>query len=816
MSKSKIRLFAACVLLTFGSAISHAQTLKQYIEAADKALENENYKFALDNYRIALDIDSTRTEFLLGAANAAKGMLGYTSSAQYYKKYIEQGEADTTIDTRAYFWYGLTLMNQGLYDSASQQLRYYLTTIDSNEVFYGEKARLSLESCDFADLLLENPLKIRIDTSISDEVNTPQSDFAPHVHDGLLYYSSMDFEPENPDPKVAWNISKILTYDSKEGKSLLSTKVNHLDLLTQHACLSNDGSRMYFTICNYVTGAEIQCDIYTSKKDKSGEWSERLKLPDNINASGSTSTHPAIMKNPYDGKHYLLFVSDRKGGKGRLDIWMSEILGDNLYGTPKNLEDINTFDDDVTPFYHSDSNKLYFSTKGRKGLGEFDIYQARFTGSEWKDISNIGYPINGPTNDWYPFIMDGGREGYFSSNRPGSKIFYEEEEACCYDIYRFIAVSKSRTIYLTTLMNTPLEFTADPMDKNNNVIVQMEKAIYGRTAQNPDSLLQFIYVPEKDYIGRDKLVIGLCSDEGLSFCDTINYIIDVRPIPIDTHYFVTKEFTKLSDCVPLIGFSGSDSLVVTPCDDGLSNGSIEYAVLGDKLCFEYLPDYGFIGTDEMCLEICNTDPKDNCVRKVLIFKVIEEDLEAQLPVVLYFDNDIPKPDISNIQSSMNYIDLHKEYITQKKLFIDKYTSLLDEDERELSVTEMNSFFDNVVGACDDDMKRFSNTLVKMLGKNDSIEIRVQGFTSPRADDDYNIQLSRRRISTIINYLKEFENKDLADAINEGRLIIVEEPIGEAQAPDYVSDKINDPRKSIFSIEASVERRVEIVEVNRRN
>ncbi|HKK87764.1 MAG TPA: hypothetical protein VJ917_02870, partial [Saprospiraceae bacterium] len=66
----------------------------------------------------------------------------------------------------------------------------------------------------------------------------------------------------------------------------------------------------------------------------------------------------------------------------------------------------------------------------------------------------------------------------------------------------------------------------------------------------------------------------------------------------------------------------------------------------------------------------------------------------------------------------------------------------------------------------------------------------------------------------VNYLLEFEDGALAEYLEKDELKIIEKPIGEAQSPDYVSDEINDPRNSIFSIEASVERRVEIVEVNR--
>ena len=802
------------IIVSFFFAVQlQGQTLNQYLKSAEEAYEGENYPFALDSYRKALEVDSTQSELFLKAAESARKMLGYKTAANYYTKYLNQFPADSVPDNRAYFWYGQSLMNQGLYDSAAPQFEHYLSEIDSNELFYGEKARLSLESCDFAQLLIENPLNVRIDTSLREEINTPQSDFAPYYQNEKLYYTSMQFEPQKQDKLLEKNISKIMYYEDEE-TNVLGTEVNDINLLTGNQAFNSDGSMMYFTVCKYLTAAEIDCDLYMSKRSSDNEWSPRIKLPENINHVEATTTHPTIMLNPNDGKEYLIFVSDRPGGKGGMDFWISEILGNNLYGTPKNMEDLNTFDDDMTPFYHSESNKLYFATSGRKGLGELDIYQAQYRRGRWSDITNIGYPVNGPTNDFYPHILKGGRIGYFASNRPGSIIFYEDEEACCYDIYKFTAVSQSRTIYLSTLMNTPLEFRAKPIDLSNTVVTRLEESTHGKSIQNPDSFMQFVYLPEKDFTGRDKLVIGLCSDESLSFCDTINYIIDVREIPTEIHEFTTKEFTKLSDCVPLIGFSPNDSLTIKPCDDGLQNGSIEYTVLKDKLCFEYLPNYGFLGKDQMCLEICNADPKDKCVRKILKFNVIEENVEAQLPVVLYFDNDLPKPVGSPKYSDKNYIDLHADYLSQKAEFIQQYTAVLDEQDQNVSATEMNSFFQNVVGACDEDLKRFANTLLRLLEDSRAVEIYIKGFASPRAATAYNKQLSKRRIQTIFNYLKEFESGALSEYIEDERLKIVEKPIGESQSPDYVSDDLDDPRNSIFSIEASVERRVEIVEVNR--
>lgn len=804
-------IFTAFLLLLLSNA--HSQTRKQFIKAADEAFENENYYFALQNYKTALEIDSSQSELLLNAAESARRMLGYTTSADLYKSYLDVVPVDSVHDVRAFFWYGLTLMNQGLYDSATHQFDTYLNLIDSNEVYFGQKARISLESCDFSKILLDNPLNVVIDTNLN-EVNTPYSEFSPYILEGSLYYTSMAFQPAKKDPLINTNISKILSFDLESGdKTLLNEKVNHPNLLTSHAAFDEVNKMMYFTVCNYLSGARIDCDIFSSKYTEDGNFEASRKLPDNINLEGYTSTQPTVMLDPSDNRNYLVFVSNRPNGVGGLDIWKSEILGQNLFGTPQNLKEINTFDDEATPFYAKEQDKLYFATKGRPGLGEFDIFQADYKNGKWSDIRNIGYPVNSSTNDLYPYILSNGREGYFSSNRPGSLLFYDEEEACCYDLYKFRAENNSQTIYLSTLMNTPLEIFIDPLDLSKPILSQVVEPMQGRSLQDPDSLLKKIYIPNNDFIGSDKISFTLCTDDGANFCDTINYVIEVREIPTEIHEFETKAFTKLSDCVPLIGFSELDSITIKPCDKGLKNGKIEYTVIDNKLCFEYMPDYGFLGLDEMCLEVCNSNPRDNCIRKILKFNVVEDNIEALLPVVLYFDNDQPTDNTSSI--SMNFIDLLDEYLSRKDEFISEYVTLLNGQERKVSKQEMNSFFDNVVADCQDDIKRFSTAIERYLDNGNEIEVYIKGFSSPRAEEGYNLDLASRRISSVVSYFMDSNDHNLKKYFDGGQLKILEKPIGEAESPDYVSDDLNDPRNSIFSIEASVERRVEIVEVKKR-
>ena len=103
-----------------------------------------------------------------------------------------------------------------------------------------------------------------------------------------------------------------------------------------------------------------------------GTLGAAVRVPDPVNISGYTSTQPTIGRVDGLNKTILFFTSDRPGGVGKEDIWYVEVNG-NSYGTPINAKDLNTIDAEATPFFHQNSQTLYFSSFGLKGFGGYSI-----------------------------------------------------------------------------------------------------------------------------------------------------------------------------------------------------------------------------------------------------------------------------------------------------------------------------------------------------------------------------------------------------------------------------------------------------------
>ncbi len=177
---------------------------------------------------------------------------------------------------------------------------------------------------------------------------------------------------------------------------------------------SPDLKDVYFTSNNYMEG-DLKTGglkIFKATVSENGHWKDVVTLP--FNSDSYDTAHPNLSK---DGTK-LYFVSNMPGGLGNSDVYVVSV-NKGHYGAPKNLgPTVNTKYKEYTPYV--DGNILYFSSNRPGGLGGFDIYMTKLDGSIAKPI-NLGKPMNSKADD-ISFIIDNEKQkGYFSSNRWGGK-----------------------------------------------------------------------------------------------------------------------------------------------------------------------------------------------------------------------------------------------------------------------------------------------------------------------------------------------------------------------------------------------------------
>lgn len=187
----------------------------------------------------------------------------------------------------------------------------------------------------------------------------------------------------------------------------------------------------------------------------------------------------------------------------------------------------------------------------------------------------------------------------------------------------------------------------------------------------------------------------------------------------------------------------------------------------------------------------------------------DEELSKMLPIALYFDNDQPNPRTTQTTTEIAYNDTYYKYYDRRNTFINKFTSPLNAVEKVNGEIEINTFFWSEVKVGFDKLERLYVLLLRELQKGRVIEIYIKGYTSQLASGTYNVNLSKRRIVSVKNYLDRVGAGALKAYIDANQLKIIEVPFGEAQSKEKSE---TDRRSSIYSVEASRERRVEIIEV----
>jgi len=242
------------------------------------------------------------------------------------------------------------------------------------------------------------------------------------------------------------------------------------------ATVTGRNDELFFTICsNFKTDSLIfnNCDIYYSRL-MYDQWTPLEKLGPDINSDLSWESQPSVSS---DGKT-LYFASDRPGGFGGSDLWITRKGADGQWSPPVNMgPQINTPGNEKTPFIHTDSQTLYFSSSdrtetdntyfpGHPGLGGYDIFFSRAKEGVWGKPVNIGYPVNSSADDLGFFVSTDGSTGYFSSN----KI----EGSGGYDLYGFDLYPEARPAKVLFIKGTVSEEQNEPLSETRIELKNVE------------------------------------------------------------------------------------------------------------------------------------------------------------------------------------------------------------------------------------------------------------------------------------------------------------------------------------------------------
>ena len=179
-------------------------------------------------------------------------------------------------------------------------------------------------------------------------------------------------------------------------------------------------------------------------------------------------------------------------------------------------------------------------------------------------------------------------------------------------------------------------------------------------------------------------------------------------------------------------------------------------------------------------------------------------------------NDRPDQRSRKLYTNQSYTDTYYPYMERRETFKQEYTKNLSGDNGQTARNELDFFFTNDVEGGFNKLQIFVSKLAERLQAGDNIELSLKGFASPRAANKYNLALGQRRIWTLKNELKQYAGGLLRPYVDSGQLKVIEISYGEEAAPNGISDSYQNRRLSVYSVEASKQRKAEIVRVSVTN
>jgi tetratricopeptide (TPR) repeat protein len=196
-------------------------------------------------------------------------------------------------------------------------------------------------------------------------------------------------------------------------------------------------------------------------------------------------------------------------------------------------------------------------------------------------------------------------------------------------------------------------------------------------------------------------------------------------------------------------------------------------------------------------------------------KITREKMRLLVPLTLYFHNDQPDPATRSTTTTVNYRESYEEYKKLKSRYIDEFSKGMN--DRKSAASEVDIFFRDSVDAGIENLERFAELLTKSLNNGETVKITMKGYCSPLATTDYNVNLAKRRISSLRNYFSKWRDgyfkKYIGDTKSNGGKIIFEDvDIGELPA-SRASDNLKDKRNSVYSPQAASERKIQIIAVS---
>lgn len=539
--KNSFTIYSFFLFFLSFSVISLVHGQEKKLTKASEDYEQLNYVNAQKVYLTVAEKGYQSEELFTKLANSYYFNAQYDQAVKWYESlfnFTSEPEQDIV-----FLRYSQALRATGQTEKASQYYDIFVSKSGSETNLRNAKDYEELIELNSGRYELEPLQGIYDDNRIS---------FGHIKIENTLYYASTSNTKSFSNNRSAWDGLSFLSLYSIELDSLNQTVGNPVILKgnlkskfhESSPVFTADNNTMYFSRSNMTSENKKdnqKLKIYRSKKEKNN-WQEAEQL--SINSDHFSSAHPSLSP---DGTK-LYFVSDRPGGFGESDIYVSQINNDGSIGEPTNLgSEINTSGKETFPFVSAD-NELYFSSDGHFGLGGLDVFYVKIQEKGFGNLINIGEPVNSYADDFAFGVDQQTHRGFISSNRS------ENQGQFVYDnIYSFLETSPVIDVYFAQIQGSLTDKqTGLPIAGANVILTNSEGEIYQQvlTDENGHYIVEtnkfdtyFIKASKESYD----------TDEYISKPNLENQVIDFQLQPNEVVLVPGTDLAKVLN-IPIIYF----------------------------------------------------------------------------------------------------------------------------------------------------------------------------------------------------------------------------------------------------------------------
>lgn len=377
------------------------------LDRAEKFFILNDIEVAAKLYNDILETDNENQNALLGAAISQHLLNKLQRSHSLFLKYYQTGPQASEKD----LYYVRNLMGLEMYTEA-------IAALDKYKSVDVETADHFIKSCEFA-IAQRNSKENEYKESVL-PLSSSDFDFYPVLFDKYLSFISVREDKEMTRGPIM-DYSKARIFRADWGEKIHFSKVLNNNIPANLGPLSYSPSdkKVALTKHSFHTNQRIVGDnllnmsIFIGSYENANMINGLVAFP--YNEPGVSNGMPAFST---DGRT-LYFTSNRSGGFGGFDIYLSVFMN-GKWSEPVNLgPEINSKGDEISPILVD--NYLYFASDYHHGFGGFDIFRVNMVAGEWTSRTNMGKGINSSYDDYSIWYDEDENFGYISSNRPGGK-----------------------------------------------------------------------------------------------------------------------------------------------------------------------------------------------------------------------------------------------------------------------------------------------------------------------------------------------------------------------------------------------------------